>query len=58
MRALRRIASRAKPAGARINPLVPREAETLALLVKMTGQNGTANAGDIVCQGFSVEIID
>lgn len=28
------------------------------IVVKMTGQNGTANAGDIVCQGFSVEIID
>lgn len=28
------------------------------IVVKMTGQNGTANAGDIVCQGFSVEIVD
>jgi hypothetical protein len=29
-----------------------------AIVVKCTGQNGTANANDIVCQGFTVEILD
>ena len=28
-----------------------------AVIVKLQGQNGTASAGDIVCEGFSVEII-
>lgn len=28
------------------------------IIVKATGQNGTASAGDITCQGFRVEILD
>lgn len=33
-------------------------ADNVAITVKCTGQNGTAAAGDIVCQGFTVEILD
>lgn len=33
-------------------------ADNVAVTVKVTGQNGTASAADIVCQGFTVEIID
>lgn len=29
-----------------------------AITVKYTGQNRTADAGDITCQGFTVEILD
>jgi hypothetical protein len=29
-----------------------------AIVVKCTGQNNTASAGDITCQGFTVEILD
>ncbi|TRD03794.1 hypothetical protein FJV76_14245 [Mesorhizobium sp. WSM4303] len=32
--------------------------DTATIIVKCTGQNGTASAGDITCQGFTVEIID
>jgi polygalacturonase len=32
--------------------------DTSAIIVKATGQNGTASAGDITCQGFRVEILD
>lgn len=32
--------------------------DTSSITVKCTGQNGTANAGDITCQGFTVEILD
>ena len=34
------------------------ETDTSAITVKITGQNGTASAGDITAQGFTVEIID
>ncbi|TGS86731.1 hypothetical protein EN817_17670 [Mesorhizobium sp. M3A.F.Ca.ET.174.01.1.1] len=30
----------------------------VAITVKCTGQNGTASAGDITCQGFTVELLD
>ncbi|TGR84272.1 hypothetical protein EN866_33390 [Mesorhizobium sp. M2D.F.Ca.ET.223.01.1.1] len=33
-------------------------ADNVAITVKATGQNGVASAGDINCQGFTVEIID
>ena len=33
-------------------------ADNVSVTVKATGQNGTASAGDIVCQGFTGEIID
>lgn len=32
--------------------------DTSTIIVKCTGQNGTASAGDITCNGFSVELID
>lgn len=32
--------------------------DTATIVVKATGQNGTASAGDITCQGFTVEIVD
>lgn len=34
------------------------ETDTSTIVVKVTGQNGTASAGDITCLGFTVEIID
>jgi hypothetical protein len=32
--------------------------DTATIVVKATGQNGTASAADITCQGFTVEILD
>jgi hypothetical protein len=32
--------------------------DTAAIIVKATGQNGTASAGDITCNGFEVTIVD
>ncbi len=32
--------------------------EANAVIVKVQGQNGTASAGDIVCEGFSVEVVN
>jgi hypothetical protein len=32
--------------------------DTSSIIVKCTGQNGTASAGDITCEGFTVEILD
>ncbi|WP_292071127.1 glycosyl hydrolase family 28-related protein [Mesorhizobium sp.] len=32
--------------------------DTATIIVKATGQNGTASAGDITCQGFRVEVLD
>ncbi|MGX5848063.1 hypothetical protein ACWGTO_13415 [Mesorhizobium sp. PL10] len=32
--------------------------DNVAIAVKCTGQNGTASAGDITCQGLTVEILD
>lgn len=32
--------------------------DTSSIIVKCTGQNGSASAGDITCEGFTVEILD
>lgn len=34
------------------------ETDTSNIIVKVSGQNGTASAGDITCLGFTVEILD
>ncbi|TXH84843.1 MAG: hypothetical protein E6Q77_01800 [Rhizobium sp.] len=34
------------------------ETDTSNIVVKVSGQNGTASAGDITCLGFTVEILD
>jgi hypothetical protein len=44
-------------AAAATAPVTPAEDTTGAITVKMTGQNGTANAGDIVFRGAIVEFL-
>lgn len=36
----------------------PSEDETGAIVIKTTGENGTANANDVVCEGMSVSLIN
>lgn len=31
--------------------------DTASIIIKVTGQNGTANAGDITCRGMTVEVL-